>query len=223
MYKIVADNFAWAHKGLLVAIHEYGIEIPTDYDKPNEKKSLDIVASIEVQNPWNPPIFSKAVWDTKDSLMNYADEVVEGSMDAHADTLSYTYHDRFKDQLDGTINELRRNAFTRRAQFITWRPDEDLGAEYPPCFQRAWLRLREGKLDMHTHWRSRDALKAWGSNVFAFAHLHRKLSETLGFEIGTYREFIDSAHVYGRDREKMLGMLERPLEEWEWPLEEIVN
>lgn len=222
--KIVASNFAQAHLSLIKSLLLAGDKIPTDYDKPNEPSSLDKAVMIEIFTPWNPPIFSKCVWvNGVKGLLDYKDEVLYGTHDSLVDTLGYTYHERFASQLKGVQDELLRNQHTRRAQFITWQPEKDLGSPYPPCFQRGWFRVRRGKLDFHTHWRSRDALKAWGSNVFAFAHLHKERADKFNLPIGVYREFIDSAHIYGRDIEYANGVVQRPLKDIEWPLEEIMK
>ena len=221
MVVISQSSFADAHRATVTALLDLGYSISTDYDKPGDPLSLDLPVAIEVTQPWNPPIFSKCVWDDAKGLLDYRDEVLYGICDHLVSELSYTYHDRIKDQIDGMVQELKRNPYTRRAQVITWIPEKDLGSEYPPCFQRAWARVRNGKLDFHTHWRSRDTLKAWGSNVFAFAHLHKMLAEEIGYPIGVYREFIDSAHIYGNDITMARRLLERQASDWRWSLGEI--
>ena len=218
---IIASSFAGAHREAVCRILGAREEIPTDYDKPDEPASLDIPMAIEVTRPWRPAIFSKCVWSSAQGLLDYRDEILHGTHDHLADQLGYTYHDRFWGQMEGVMEELRRNPHTRRAQCITWRPETDLGHPFPPCFQRGWFRVRDGALDLHTHWRSRDMLKAWGSNVFGFAHLHKAKAEELDVPVGVYREFIDSAHIYGRDIETAKKMANRPLEEWDWPLSAI--
>jgi thymidylate synthase len=76
---------------------------------------------------------------------------------------------------------------------------------------------------MHTHWRSRDAFKAWGLNVFALAHLQKRWADELSVSPGAYREFIDSFHVYGRDIDAARKALERGMEAWCWPYEKIMS
>jgi len=215
------ESFALAHYTLIGRILKYGSRVPTDYDKPDEPMSLDASVAIEVFNPWSPPIFSKCIYDSAEGLLSYRDEIVDGVHDNIVDKLGYTYHARFAGQMDGIDKEILRNPYTRRAQYITWNIDEDLGAEYPPCHQRGWFRVIDGKLDFHTTWRSRDVFKAWGSNVFGFAHLHKKKAEQWGYPIGRYIEWIDSAHIYGRDIESAKGLAGRPFYDWAWTLEEI--
>lgn len=221
--KVTASSFAQVHLYAVELVLAHGDSIPTDYDRPDEPPSLDLPLMIEVVDSWNPPIFSKCVWDDARGLFAYKDEVLYGTHDYLADVLSYTYHDRFKLQESAMLDELKRSPCSRRAQMITWVPEVDQGSEYPPCFQRAIIRVRNGRLDFHSHWRSRDGLKAFGSNVFAFAHLHKKYAEELGFPIGIYREFIDSFHVYGRDIERARKLVRRPLVKWEWSLEDILK
>lgn len=220
---VTARSFGRAHYELINSILAWGVEIPTDYDKPDEPPSLDLTVAIEITHPWNPPIFSKCVYDSAEGLMDYKDEIVEGTHDHLVEQMGYTYHDRFADQLEGVEEEIMRNPHTRRAQFITWQPEIDLGDEYPPCLQRGWFRVVNGRLNFHSVWRSRDSFKAWGSNIFGLAHLHKKLAEKWGYPVGEYIEFIDSCHIYGRDREMAFNLSERPIEDWLWTLEEILS
>jgi thymidylate synthase len=216
-------SFGRAHWIALSELLAVGRSISTDYDSENERPSLDAPAFIEVTDPWNPPIFSKCMFSDAEGAFDYVAEVVDGSHDHLVDMLGYTYHDRLADQWDGLLAELKRSSFTRRAQAITWRPAQDLGSPHPPCLQRIWCRIVDGKLDMHTHWRSRDAFKAWGLNVFALAHLHKDWAALLSVEPGMYREFIDSFHVYGRDLAAFQKSVERGVEAWLWPYNEIVE
>ena len=221
--EVVAWTFAEAHRNAVKMILDFGIEAPTDYDVPGERLSLDLPLVIEVLYPWDPPIFSKCVWDDAKGLVDYKDEVLHGTHDDKVAQLGYTYHNRIEEQIPGVIKELSRNLHSRRAQVITWIPEIDQGSKHPPCLQRCWARMRSGRLDFHSHWRSRDTLKAWGSNVFALAHLHKLWADALHVSVGVYREFIDSAHIYGRDIEKARGMAQRPLGDWEWTLKEIAK
>ena len=74
--------------------------------------------------------------------------------------------------------------------------------------QRLWFRLVPDRgngfvLNMNSHWRSRDAYKAWFMNAFALTDLGRvvaqRMSERLGrlVKLGRYVDISDSFHVYG--------------------------
>ena len=120
---ITACSFAQAHLYAVELVLAHGDSIPTDYDKSDEPMSLDLPLTIEVTEPWSPPIFSKCVWDDAKGLLAYKDEVLHGTHDHLADAMSYTYHDRFKSQEKAMLDELRRNPYSRRAQMISWVPE----------------------------------------------------------------------------------------------------
>jgi len=102
-------------------------------------------------------------------------------------------------QKEKLVEKLRKAPFSRRAQAITWQPWKDLETEHPPCLQRLWFRIVEGKLVMHVHMRSNDALKAAYMNMYAFTELQKYVAKQLGVEVGRYLHIADSYHVYERD------------------------
>ena len=145
---------------------------------------------------------------------------------------SYSYHDRMfgwpgigsstklgdligKDivfpninQIEILINNLAKTPYSRRAEAITWFPFVDAQHHEPPCFQRLWCRIINAghdkyMLEMNTHWRSRDALKAAFMNFYAFTDLQRviadRISEVSGkvIGVGRYVDISDSYHIYG--------------------------
>jgi len=134
-------------------------------------------------------------------------------------------------QVEYMIKKLAESPYTRRAQVITWKPDLDPRADYPPCLQRMWLRCTEegGALCLHmnAHWRSRDAYKAAFMNMFALSELHKEfakmLSEKTGGEIrvGGYVDISVSYHIYGRDLRDFEKRFLKALEEREFYSENI--
>lgn len=217
---ISEKDFGTAHRKLVETILLWGSSVSTDYDKLAEPLSKDISIAIEIRRPWGPPIFSKCIWSSIDGAFKYAEEVTSGRQDGKKEIGGYTYYDRLFKQWPGMLAELNRNLATRRAQCITWQPEIDLGAPYPPCLQRIWLRVVHGRLDMHSHWRSRDALKAWGLNVFALAHLHKMWANQMSIGVGVYREFIDSCHIYGRDIETAKRLIVKR-SNWQYSLDDM--
>jgi len=143
---------------------------------------------------------------------------------------SYSYHDRLfnwpgkynwdeilgsqkieiqnVNQIDILINKLVSAPYTRRAQAITWVPQIDQPDPEPPCLQRIWCRLVKSDdknylLEMNTHWRSNDALKAAFMNTYAFTELQKmiageiekRMDKPIG--VGRYVGVMDSFHLYG--------------------------
>jgi len=103
------------------------------------------------------------------------------------------------DQIALALEKLQKAPYTRRAQAVTWQAWRYPHSEHPPCLQRLWFRVVNGKLVMHAHMRCNDALKAAFMNMFAFTELQRGLAERLKVAAGRYVHFADSYHVYERD------------------------
>jgi len=161
------------------------------------------------------------ILDLEGSLQNYIDEVLEGTLGwaVRDGKIHYTYHERLFnyppegiDQISYIIEKLKRTGFSRRAQAITWIPKRDMGVDSPPCLQRIWCTIRDGKLILHTSWRSRDIFRAMHMNMLAMTELQKRISEEVGVEVGSYVDFSNSAHIYEKtywDVERFINVLER--------------
>lgn len=106
---------------------------------------------------------------------------------------------RVIDQIQYIIDKLKKAPYSRRAQAITWQPWKDIHTDHPPCLQRIWCRVIDGKLAMHVHMRSNDAMKASFMNMFAFTELQKYIAEKLGVDVGYYMHIADSYHIYESD------------------------
>jgi len=192
----------------VLAVWDKGLEIRTQYDKPEDPPSKDATVIVIITNPFNEPRIHKNFPGGPEELEVYRQEVVDGIhdhwIDAAAGKWTYTYHERlfayspvedirdpdsvrpFKpiNQIRYIIDCLSRTGHTRRAQAVTWMPTADPGTDDPPCLQRIWCRLiPDGasgwSLNMNTHWRSRDLYKAWFMNVYALTDLQRRIAEEI--------------------------------------------
>lgn len=205
---ITADCLPEAWEKCVLAVWDEGVEIQTQYDKPEDPPSKDATVIVTVTDPFAEPRVHKNFPSGPAELEVYRQEVINGIhdhwIDPAAGKWTYTYHQRlfaycpvedlldadspkpFKqvDQIQYIIDCLSRAAHTRRAQAITWMPTADPKTNDPPCLQRIWCRLvaneaGELSLNMNTHWRSRDLYKAWFMNVYAFTELARIIAEQI--------------------------------------------
>ena len=122
-------------------------------------------------------------------------------------------------QIDYIIKKLKERPYSRRAQAITWRPLIDPYHDDPPCLQRIYLRIKDGKLMMQTTWRSRDLFRAWEANVNGMIRIQKRVAEELGVEMGHYLDFSNSLHIYGSTFSEVKDMLERMKSRGELPQE----
>ncbi len=112
-------------------------------------------------------------------------------------------------QMEYIVQKLKEKPFSRRAQAITWRPLVDPYHFDPPCLQRIFMRIKEGKLIMQTTWRSRDLFRAWEANVNGMIRIQKDIAETLNVEVGHYLDFSNSLHIYGNTLSEAQEMLNR--------------
>ena len=122
-------------------------------------------------------------------------------------------------QIDYIVQKLKEVPYSRRAQAITWRPLVDPYHIDPPCLQRIFMRIKEGKLIMQTTWRSRDLFRAWEANVNGMIRIQKKVADELGVEMGHYLDFSNSLHIYGNTISEVKDMLERMKTRGELPQE----
>jgi thymidylate synthase len=210
---VTAKSLPEAWENSVLAAWACGGSQPTEYDKPEDENSRDIVLSLCVNEPFAEPRIHKCFPGGLEDLEVYRNEVVIGCHDHWVDGdeghWKYTYSQRFNNysntelvedqinQLEKAVAKLKEAPHTRRAQAITWKPSDDAENPHCPCVQRIWFRVRENKLDMHLHIRSNDAYKAAFMNMYAFTELQKTVADELGYPVGRYLHFADSFHIYG--------------------------
>jgi thymidylate synthase len=133
-------------------------------------------------------------------LKQYVLEIVDGFLDPAIATgkLEYTYHDRLThpiNQINGIINELKRDPYSTRAVATLLRP-EDVSLTDKPCLNHIQCMIRDDELDMQILIRSNDAIRAAPMNMFAFVRLQEYIAGELGVPVGKYTHRANSYHAY---------------------------
>jgi len=243
--KIEAETLAEGWERAVIAAWEQGVQVPTQYDQPEDPPSRDIALALAVREPFGEPRIHRALPGGIHDLEVYRQEVVDGIHDHWIDPAAgkwqYTYHERLTsyqlpdgrkvDQLAYVVEALSRSPHTRRAQASVWKCWEDAGIDHPACLQRMWFRIFGDRLVLSAHMRSNDAFKAAYMNMYAFTELQREIaervSERLGraIRVGQYNHFADSFHIYGSYFGEMRRFLEtleqRSFEERTWTVAQI--
>jgi thymidylate synthase len=228
---IVEDLLPVAWEKAVIACWEQGDSFPTQYDKPGDPNSRDVMAMIHVRTPFAEPRIHRAFPGGLEDLEKYRSEVLYGVHDhwinPAAGMWEYTYHERLFDyrvanppsagaapaiqhidQIQQCIKLLKECPFTRRAQAVTWQAWNDLGIGDPACLQRLWFRVQDGKLNMAIHMRSNDAFKAAFMNMYAFTELQAMVAQEVGVAPGEYVHVADSFHIYGSYFTEFRGFLD---------------
>lgn len=222
---VEGDCIARAWEQSLIALHEKGCSLKTEYDKPEDPPSKDATMLITITDPLKEPMIHKDFPGGPLELQEYVMEVCEGIKDHLVrnpedpkDTRwEYTYHQRLfqygvpslqpYDQIEILCQKLAKTPHTRRAQAITWKVWEDNDCYDPACMQSIWCRLleQEGEpvLSMDVRFRSNDAYKAAFMNIFALVQLQQKIAARISelngrpVVVGRYVHMVDSYHIYG--------------------------
>ena len=222
---VEADSIARAWELSLIALHERGCEVRTEYDKPGDPPSKDATMVITITEPLTEPMIHKDFPGGPIELQEVVMEVVEGIKDHLVrdpndpqDTRwEYTYHQRLfgytvpmlapTDQIETLCRKLAKTPHSRRAQAITWKVWEDNECYDPACLQSLWCRVleQEGRqvLSMNVRFRSNDAYKAAFMNIFALVRLQQRIANRVAeltgrtVDVGRYVHLADSYHIYG--------------------------
>jgi len=205
---INAQSLPEAWEKAVLAVYHHGLDIKTEYDKPDDPPSKDATVMIAVADPFAEPRIHKNFPGGPEELEAYRQEVCQGIhdhwIDPQAGKWTYTYHERLfaycptdnlldpqaahkpfqpVDQIEYVAQKLAQTSHSRRAQAITWMPTADPATDDPPCLQRLWFRITHDDdtlvLNMNSHWRSRDLYKAWFMNVYALTDLQRLLAQRI--------------------------------------------
>jgi len=161
------------------------------------------------------------IWKLKNGVEFDLDKKITEQIDVDSIPIGIIDFPRIN-QMEYIVNKLKESPYSRRAQAITWRPLVDPYHEDPPCLQRIYMRIKDGKLLMQTTWRSRDLFRAWEANVNGMIHIQKNIADQLGVEVGHYVDFSNSLHIYGSTFSEVKDMLERMNNKNELP-EEIIE
>ncbi len=231
--KIEADCIARAWEEALLALHEQGCTMETQYDKPGDPPSKDATMVIVVNDPLSEPMIHRDFPGGPEDLQEYVMEVCEGIKDhlvrdrgnPNDTRWEYTYHQRLfaydlpggpaSDQIEMICRKLASSPHTRRAQAITWKVWEDNDCYDPACLQSIWCRMvpEDGGhiLIMNVRFRSNDAYKAAFMNMFALVQLQKRIAARIAeisgspVRVGRYCHMADSFHIYGSNLKEFEG------------------
>ncbi len=113
------------------------------------------------------------------------------------------------DQLAHALATLQGDPDSRRAVIQLYDPARDAGGHRDvPCTLGYRFHLRQGRLHMATTMRSQDLWTGLPYDIFAATTLHELMAGWLGAELGDYHHHVDSLHLYERDLDKAVTVLQ---------------
>lgn len=206
-FTVYGDTLPEAYHKALMRLQKHGeITDCADWNTRQKEVSMTMI----VGDPLKEPRISKCFIGSPRELEQYRMEMLDGILDFEVEKgkWEYTYHQRYADQIDAVINELKRNPSSRRAVMVIRRP-EDIDSADPACLQIVQYFIRRNALDCVVLFRSNDACKATFMNAFALIELQKRIAERLGVKVGTYTHRANSFHAYEKDWSMLDGYVRR--------------
>ena len=115
---------------------------------------------------------------------------------------SYTYPERLCCKIDSTIEEFKRDPFTRRAYINLWNDEDYINLareDRVPCTIGYSFLQRDGYLHMEYKMRSCDFASHFMHDVYFAVALQEHLAKKLGWKVGHFIHNINSLHIYAKD------------------------
>lgn len=103
-------------------------------------------------------------------------------------------------QIENVIRLLKKRNTSRRAAIQLFDAN-DIAQPFidVPCTVGIQFAIRNDSLDMFTFMRSNDARAGLVHDIFAFTMLQEMIAKTLGLNLGVYRHYAASLHIYTED------------------------
>jgi thymidylate synthase len=118
---------------------------------------------------------------------------------------SYSYTERWQQQLPFIINELKIRPNSRQAMMTMYSAEKDImnfgGRDRVPCSVSYQFAIRNDKLTLIYNQRSCDFLKFFAADVYFTVHLLNYVANEVGVEMGNFIHFLGSLHAFAGDLE----------------------
>jgi thymidylate synthase len=124
-------------------------------------------------------------------------------------TVRSAYGPRLKHKLEWAIEMLRSKPTSRRVVIPIYQPtDCDISHKEVPCTCTLQFLLREDRLEVLAHMRSNDAFIGLPGDFFSFTMIQELVARALGVEVGRYKHFVGSLHLYDKHHQKARNFID---------------
>lgn len=107
-----------------------------------------------------------------------------------------SYGDDGVDQIQGVLNAILNNPFSRRIIVTGWNPKEANQVALPPCHTLFQFYVSEGKLSCQLYQRSADIFLGVPFNIASYSLLVLMIAQVTGLKPGEFVHTMGDAHLY---------------------------
>ena len=112
-------------------------------------------------------------------------------------------------QIDGVIEQIRRNPDSRRLIVSAWNPGEIETMKLPPCHVLFQFYVHEGVLSCQLYQRSADLFLGVPFNIASYALLTLMVAQVCGLQPGDFVHTFGDLHLYSNHMEQVRLQLSR--------------
>ena len=120
-----------------------------------------------------------------------------------------SYEDDGVDQIQGVLDSILNNPFSRRIIVTGWNPKEANQVALPPCHTLFQFYVAEGKLSCQLYQRSADIFLGVPFNIASYSLLVLMIAQVTGLEPGEFVHTMGDAHLYNDHLEQARLQLTR--------------
>lgn len=113
------------------------------------------------------------------------------------------------DQLQGLVDEIKRNPDSRRLIMSAWNPIQLPEMALPPCHVLTQFRVINGKLSCQMYQRSADMFLGVPFNIASYALLTHMIAGICSLEVAYLVHTIGDAHIYSTHEDVVREQLKR--------------
>ena len=123
--------------------------------------------------------------------------------------LDGSYEDDGVDQIQGVLDSILNNPFSRRIIVTGWNPKEANQVALPPCHTLFQFYVSEGKLSCQLYQRSADIFLGVPFNIASYSLLVLMIAQVTGLKPGEFVHTMGDAHLYSDHLEQARLQLTR--------------
>ena len=120
-----------------------------------------------------------------------------------------SYADDGVDQIQGVLDSILNNPFSRRIIVTGWNPKEANQVALPPCHTLFQFYVSEGKLSCQLYQRSADIFLGVPFNIASYSLLVLMIAQVTGLQPGEFVHTMGDAHLYSDHLEQARLQLTR--------------
>lgn len=133
------------------------------------------------------------------------DKLIPGGNNLMAVEIShYNKELLLSNKLQEIVEFLKKDRFSKKAVLMIWPGLEKASI---PCVIYLWFRIKNNYLDMNCHMRANNAFSLFLMDLHVMTTIHNYVAQELNLPKGNYHHFVDSLHLYERERRLVENLL----------------